>query len=149
MTRIYGAKKDANHKEVVSAIEKMGAFVLDMSTIGGGCPDVAIWCGFSWELVEIKNKKTGYGRRGFNKIQKAWIAQSGARVHTVYTADEAITLVNNIRSGKVPNTDRVKVLVTPGGTLLVVKPEDHFNRAALRASDPNAALEPPQEATGP
>lgn len=68
----YGAKKDANHNDVVSALEKAGASVLDMSAIGGGFPDLV--CGFRGVtlLMEVKNPKTAYGRRGLNKNQIRW-----------------------------------------------------------------------------
>lgn len=68
----YGAKKDANHHEVVAALEKAGASVLDMSAIGGGFPDLIVGFRNLTLLMEIKNPKTAYGRRGFNKNQVRW-----------------------------------------------------------------------------
>jgi hypothetical protein len=70
MRKQYGAKKDANHKEIVKALEQMGACVVDFSSIGGGMPDLAVWCRAAWHMVEIKNLETGYGRRGLNKLQE-------------------------------------------------------------------------------
>ena len=68
----YGAKKDANHNEVVAALEKAGASVLDMSAIGGGFPDLIVGFRGVSLLMEIKNPKTSYGRRGLNKNQIRW-----------------------------------------------------------------------------
>jgi hypothetical protein len=68
----YGVKKDANHNEIVDALEKAGAYVLDMSHVGRGFPDLIV--GFKSEtiLMEIKNPKTSYGKKGLNKNQLKW-----------------------------------------------------------------------------
>lgn len=71
----YGAKKDANHVEIVAAMRLCGLSVLDVSTLGCGVPDLIVFIPQMGEirLVEIKNLKTGYGRRGLNKNQRDWI----------------------------------------------------------------------------
>lgn len=93
----YGAKRDANHREIVEAFEKMGIDVLDLADQGGGCPDLVIGCFKKNHLVEIKNKKTSYGRRGLNKLQKEWASRwQGSPVHIVTSVDEAVALINRI-----------------------------------------------------
>lgn len=72
MTRIYGAKKDANHNDITKALEKSGCAVVDVSKLGGGFPDLIVCRQRKTYLVEIKNTKTSYGKRGPNKNQKAW-----------------------------------------------------------------------------
>lgn len=90
----YGAKKDANHKELVTAFEQMGCAVIDVSGLGKGLPDTIIWFGHEWGLVELKNPNTGYGRRGLNKNQKAWANDwKGGEVHIVRTVEEVAALV--------------------------------------------------------
>lgn len=96
----WAGKKDANHSELVSVFRQLGAFVLDLSSIGNGCPDLAIWCGASWEMVEIKNANTAYGRNGLNKMQKDFAEKTGARIHIVRFAEECVSLVAKIRSGQ-------------------------------------------------
>jgi len=85
----YGPKKDANHNEVVAEMRKYCA-VYDMSTAGMGLPDGVAWINGAWHLFDIKNPKTGYGRRGLNKVQKKWLETwAGGPVYLIYTAEEA------------------------------------------------------------
>lgn len=72
MPKGYGCRKDDNHNEIVNALKQAGAYVLDMSHVGSGFPDLII--GFRSEtiLMEIKNPKTAYGRKGLNKNQLKW-----------------------------------------------------------------------------
>jgi endogenous inhibitor of DNA gyrase (YacG/DUF329 family) len=71
----YGAKKDANHNDIVDALQKVGAYVIDMSHVGGGFPDLIVGFQSKTILMEIKNPKTAYGRRGLNKNQLKWKEQ--------------------------------------------------------------------------
>jgi hypothetical protein len=65
-------RKDANHAVVVAALEAFGVSVIDTSSMGGGFPDLI--CGFAGQtiLMEIKNPKTAYGRKGLNANQLRW-----------------------------------------------------------------------------
>lgn len=74
-TMKYGAKKDANHHEVVDALKKAGAYVIDMSHVGGGFPDLIVGFQGKTILMEIKNLKTSYGKKGLNKNQLKWKEQ--------------------------------------------------------------------------
>ncbi len=48
-------RKDDNHDEVVRDLQRLGCSVIDLSQVGGGCPDLLIgWRGRNF-LVEIKN----------------------------------------------------------------------------------------------
>lgn len=68
----YGAKKDANHAEIVEALKGHGAYVIDTSGMGQGFPDLILGYAGKTLLMEIKNPKTSYGRRGLNKNQEKW-----------------------------------------------------------------------------
>jgi hypothetical protein len=53
------AKKDINHNDIAAFLEGRGFVVLDLSRLGGGCPDMAVSCttpnGGKWAaLVEVK-----------------------------------------------------------------------------------------------
>ena len=74
-TMKYGVKKDANHHEVVNALQKAGAYVLDMSHVGRGFPDLIVGFQKKTILMEIKNPKTSYGKKGLNKNQIKWKEQ--------------------------------------------------------------------------
>lgn len=85
----YGAKKDANHKEVIEVMQEMCP-VYDLSNMGHGLPDGIAWINGCWQFFDIKNPKTSYGRKGLNPIQEKWIKQwKGGPVFLIYTAEEA------------------------------------------------------------
>lgn len=88
--RKYGAKKDANHTEIIAAMRKLCP-VYDMSSHGHGLPDGVAWVGdSSWQFFDIKNPETAYGRRGLNAIQKKWLGnRKGGPVFLIYTVAEA------------------------------------------------------------
>lgn len=95
MTRKYGVKKDANHNEIINAFKKLGAGVLDLSSVGNGVPDLLVYCRGIIYLVDIKNLLTGYGRRGLNPLQKEWAKDwKGGPVYLIYTVEDAADLVN-------------------------------------------------------
>lgn len=86
----YGAKKDANHKEVFDAIRSLTA-AHDLSDAGMGIPDGLAWVLDGWQLFDVKNPKTSYGRRGLNPLQKKWASDwRGGPVYLIYNVDEAI-----------------------------------------------------------
>ena len=90
-TMRYGAKKDANHKEIMEEMRKYCP-VYDMSHAGFGIPDGAAWIGNNtWQFFDIKNPKTGYGKRGLNPVQKKWLEnrKGGGPIFLIYTLEEA------------------------------------------------------------
>lgn len=88
-TRKYGAKKDANHKEIFDVIKTFTA-VHDLSAAGFGVPDGLAWVNDGWQLFDVKNPNTGYGKRGLNKRQKEWASDwRGGPVYLIYTVEEA------------------------------------------------------------
>lgn len=88
-TMKYGAKKDANHHEVVEAMQKAGAYVIDMSHVGKGFPDLIVGFESKTILMEIKNPKTAYGRKGLNKNQLKWKEQWTGGTYCVVDGPEA------------------------------------------------------------
>lgn len=86
----YGAKKDANHKEIFDAIRQLTA-CHDLSNAGCGVPDGVAWAGDGWQFFDVKNPRTGYGRRGLNPRQREWANDwRGGPVYLIYTAEEAV-----------------------------------------------------------
>jgi hypothetical protein len=85
----YGAKKDANHTEIFSAIKEHCA-VYDLSSAGCGVPDGVAYVNNTWQLFDVKNPKTGYGKRGLNPVQRKWVSNwRGGPVYLIYTPGEA------------------------------------------------------------
>lgn len=95
------ARKDDNHREIVEAFQKIGCLVLDMSHAGGGWPDLIVNDHATLRMVEIKNPKTSYGRRGLNALQQKFAGDSAAQMAIVRTVDDVIALVGQWRRQKV------------------------------------------------
>lgn len=87
------SSKDNNHDEIAHALQDIGAAVMDTSSLGDGFPDIIV--GFRGEvyLIEIKNDKTAYGKKGLNKKQVEFHAKWAGYVHIVRSIDEAYRLV--------------------------------------------------------
>lgn len=104
------AKKDANHGAVVAALEKGGAHVLDLSRAMFGVPDLLVWHFERWHLIEVKNPKTSYGKRGLNKAQKDWATEwQGGPVYII----RADADVENFLSGRHEQVEQVGGYVAP------------------------------------
>jgi hypothetical protein len=84
------ARKDANHKAVVDALLAAGCSVVDLSAVGGGCPDLLVGRDGVDRLLEVKNpeRKT----RGDNaaktlakqaEFRKSWRGRPVAVVESV------------------------------------------------------------------
>ena len=76
--RISRANKvDANQAQIVRDLRQFGASVQDLSSVGGGCPDLLVaFRGVNY-LVEVKNKG-GRGKRLTEqqvRWQRAWRGQ--------------------------------------------------------------------------
>jgi hypothetical protein len=50
----WAANRDANDKEIVAALRKVGASVQDLCRVGGGCPDKLIGFRGQNKVAEIK-----------------------------------------------------------------------------------------------
>lgn len=85
-------KRDGNQAEIVEALRKAGASVLDLADVGHNCPDALIgYAGREW-LIEIKTA-TGELTPGQVDFIRTW---RGA-VHVVRSIDEALAVIG-IRS---------------------------------------------------
>lgn len=90
MTHLHG-RVDGTHREIVRALESVGAMVVNLSEVGNGCPDVAVIHRGHTHWVEIKSR-TGKLRES----QIEWHARAalhGAQVAVVRSVDEALALL--------------------------------------------------------
>jgi hypothetical protein len=95
---MYGRKKDANHNEIVDAMTKVGAYVIDMSHVGRGFPDLIVGFKKMTILMEIKNPKTSYGKKGLNKNQLQWKEQwTGGTYCVVDSVDAALRMIGVVK----------------------------------------------------
>jgi len=90
----YNARVDANQKEIVKALEKIGCVV----EVIGKPLDLLVGYRHHNFLIEVKNPESNYGRYGGSTdaqtaFKTRWRAQGQFRV--LHTAEEAIELVTN------------------------------------------------------
>ncbi len=82
-------KPDANQASIVKALRRCGATVLDLSSVGGDCPDLLVgWRGVD-RLMEVKTL-TGTPSDGQIDFAATW---KGAPVVMVRTEAEALQAI--------------------------------------------------------
>jgi hypothetical protein len=101
------ARKDNNHNMIVDILKKGGVVVKDLSKAMNGIPDILVWHFEKWHLIEIKNPKTDYGKKGLNPKQQKWAEEwRGGPVFIIRTEDDA----NKFLIGEFADIDQVKGL---------------------------------------
>ena len=90
------ARVDANHAEVVRALEAVGCWVLDLSAVGKGCPDLLVHKPMHpWDLVlmEIKHGAKKPSARKLTPAQVEFHAGCKAPLVVVTSIAEALQAV--------------------------------------------------------
>jgi len=90
-------RTDANQSDIATVLRQAGCTVLDLSRVGGGCPDLCVG-GIdrrtgdrrTW-LIEIK---TAAGN--LNPRQQEWHAEWRGQIAVVRTVDEALRVIGAI-----------------------------------------------------
>lgn len=76
------AKVDSNHREVVAALRAAGCEVLDLSRVGGGCPDLLVYrtARGLLRLLEVKVAKGRLTELQQTKFMRlpVWVVRSPA-----------------------------------------------------------------------
>ena len=85
------SRVDSNQADIRLALEKMGASVQSLATIGKGCPDMLICYRGILYLVEIKSEKGS-----LEKSQIKWHDDWGGPVKTIYSLDEAMSWIKEL-----------------------------------------------------
>lgn len=90
------ARVDKNQAEIVRALRDAGCAVLDISSVGGGAPDLIVSSRDGrLHLVEIKNRDA---RGRLNKLQQRWHESwAGEKPLVVYSVDDALRELGGIR----------------------------------------------------
>lgn len=84
---------DANQKEIVAALRKVGATVQTLHEVGKGCPDLLVaFRGVNY-LLEVKDGKKTPSKQRLNEDEQEWHAKWGGPVHVVRSVDEAIRVL--------------------------------------------------------
>lgn len=103
--------RDSNHEEISRALSDAGAFVVDMSHVGKGTPDLAVSVGGVVHLIEIKNPTNRYGRSGLSPSQRSWADNwQGGSVAVVTSVVEALSAIG------LPPTRTTPVVPAPPST---------------------------------
>lgn len=90
------AKTDRNHQEIVAAFRKFGCSVLQLATVGGGCPDVCIGLNKKNALVEIKDGSKPPSARQLTKDEEKFHETWKGTVFVVEDLSDVITLVKGL-----------------------------------------------------
>lgn len=86
-------KVDANHAEIVRALQKAGAHVTDLSAVGDGCPDLLVSRGGRWWLIECKDGNLPPSARRLTPAQKKWHREIQATAHIANSVTEALFII--------------------------------------------------------
>lgn len=87
------ANLDGNHKQVVLALQAIGASVQSLASMGGGVPDLAVGLNNFNVFLEIKNSSKRPSARKLTEAEKRWHASWAGQVAVVTTPEEAQLVV--------------------------------------------------------
>jgi VRR-NUC domain len=86
MPKHYRHRTDSNQSAIAASLKKAGFKVIDLSAVGGGCPDLLLLTpSGELKLIEVKNPQ---GRNRLTQCQKDLI-ESGWPVVVIRSEDEA------------------------------------------------------------
>ncbi len=88
---------DKNQTALVQVIRQMGATWLDLSSVGGGCPDGLVGWKQQTYLCEIKGLK-GTLTPDQEQFVSTW---RGSAVHILRTTDDVVQLLKGIFDGTI------------------------------------------------
>jgi hypothetical protein len=88
---------DANQQVIVDALRASGASVEILSNLGRGMPDLIVGIPGNNILMEVKNPKTSYGKRGLSKLQKVFAGRYLGPFFVVTSAEEALRAIEEVR----------------------------------------------------
>ena len=81
-------RADSNQNEIVEALRGIGASVLVLSQVGGGCPDLLVGFRGKEYLIEIKAKNGD-----LSDSQKEFFDNWQGRPYVVRSVDEVLELI--------------------------------------------------------
>ena len=89
----WAARTDDNQREIVTALRKAGVSVIDLSSVGNGCPDIG--CGHRGRtvLMEIKNGNKPPSERRLTPMQVRWHNNWQGEAVVVQNVDEALSVM--------------------------------------------------------
>jgi len=89
----FASKVDANQKDIVKALQAVGAAVTLLSSVGQGCPDLLVgWKGANW-LMEVKDGRRPPSERKLTPAQEKWHKAWKGQVAVVTNTAEALAVI--------------------------------------------------------
>jgi hypothetical protein len=90
------AKRDDNHADVVKALRSAGCWVLDLGSVGNGCPDLLVHGPtYPWtlRLLEIKDGKKSPSARVLTPDQIKFHGECRGLIYVVHSTAEALEVM--------------------------------------------------------
>jgi len=88
------ARVDDNHRDIINSLEEMHCTVLDLSKVGGGCPDILVgWQGINI-LFEIKDGNKPPSRRRLRDNQESFMQRWKGPAYAVNSFEEAWAIIS-------------------------------------------------------
>jgi hypothetical protein len=91
------SRVDENHGTIVNAFRQLGAYVVDLSRVGGGVPDLAVGVAGQMRFVEVKKDAKAKFTGDQLDFMTWWVGPPVIRVETV---DQAVEVVKRMRDLK-------------------------------------------------
>lgn len=92
------ARVDDNHLAIVRALEKAGAAVTSLATVGDGVADLLVSYRNRWHVIEVKDGSKPPSARKLRDRQKTWIAKQHATVAVILGVDDALLAIGALLS---------------------------------------------------
>jgi Holliday junction resolvase len=83
-------RTDVNQKDIVHALKSFGATVVDLSSVGKGCPDLLVGFANKTYLIEVKRDNKAKFTPQQIQFNELWRGGIIARIETI---DEVIELL--------------------------------------------------------
>ena len=87
------ARIDDNHREVVEALRQHGCSVLDLASVGKGCPDLLVGYNGVNYLMEVKDGSKPPSRRKLTNDQQVWHCNWTGQAVVVQSAEQAVDYI--------------------------------------------------------
>lgn len=87
------ARVDENQREIVGALQSVGASVQPLHAVGQGCPDLLVgWRSRCWTF-EVKNPDKPPRDQKLTPAQVEWHAAWNGQVDIIHSAEEALAIM--------------------------------------------------------
>jgi Holliday junction resolvase len=87
------AKVDANQREIVKALRKLGCSVQSLASLGAGCPDLLVGTHGVNLLLEVKDGSLPPSRRKLTIEEELWHKYWRGSVRVIESVDEALAAI--------------------------------------------------------